>query len=230
MTTTPQGLLFVFSQCEPDVPTSEFNDWYDDEHAPVRLTVPGITSATRYKAADNEKPDWLAIYDLATPKTTESPEFLGLRDIASEREKALIPRLPVLQRRTYSLITQSVRPNLPPNALPGKYLLVVLFSVSEDREVDFNKWYDEEHTRDISKTPGWLRARRYKLIDGANRVERGLAPPIEGWNYLTMHDFERGDYRKLPEFIAALETPWSKKTLETLKGVVLREFELHKNF
>lgn len=83
---------------------------------------------------------------------------------------------------------------------------------------------------EISKVPGWLRGRRYKLVDGADLVERRLGPPIEGWNHLVIHDWERGDYRDLPEFIAAIQTPWSEKIMGSVKGVVLRQFELHKNF
>ncbi|KAF9447371.1 hypothetical protein P691DRAFT_706926 [Macrolepiota fuliginosa MF-IS2] len=226
-TSTPQGLLLVFGQCEPDVPTQDFNDWYDDEHAPARLTVPGITSAIRYKAVDDEKPDWLAIYDLATPETTASPEYLGLRNTASENERALIPRLPVLQRRTYSLITQSVQLDLPPSALPSKYLFVILVSVSEDEEADFNKWYDGEYMGDISKTPGWLRGRRYKLVSGTDLVERKLGPPIEGWNYLMLHDYDKRGYRSPLE---SPTTPLAKKVIGALKGIATREFELHRSF
>lgn len=137
MSSAAQGLLFVLGQCEPDVSTKEFNDWYDGEHAPARLTVPGITTAIRYKQVDGEKPEWLALYDLASPETTKSPAYLELRNTASEIEKALIPRLPVLQRRIYSLIAQSTKPNLPSAALPGKYLLMVLWSVPADLDAEF---------------------------------------------------------------------------------------------
>lgn len=193
------------------------------------MTVPGITSATRYQAVDGEKPDWVAIYDMATTETTKSPEYLSLRDKASDNERALIPRLPVLQRRNYSLITQATKPGLPENAVPGKYLLVVLWSVQEELDADFHKWYDEEHMGDISRVPGWLRGRRYKLVDGVDLVE-GKGPEIPGWNYLVTHDWEDGNYTQTQEFIAALQTPWSKKIISGVKGASLRRFELHKNF
>src|SRR5258708_7356664 len=44
-------LLFVYS--DPGaVPAAEFNDWYDNEHGPARLTVPGISAGYRLQALD----------------------------------------------------------------------------------------------------------------------------------------------------------------------------------
>jgi hypothetical protein len=193
------------------------------------LTVPGITSATRYKAIDAEKPDWLAIYDLATIETTKSPAYLGLRDTASDNERTLIPRLPLLQRRNYSLVAHSTKPGLPEGALPGKYLLVALWSVPEELDTDFHKWYDDEHTNDISNVPGWLRGRRYKLVDAVDLVER-KGPEASGWNYLVMHDWDNANYKDAAEFISATQTKWSQKIITSVNGLQMRHFELHKNF
>jgi hypothetical protein len=40
------GLLFAYSDPGP-VLAAEFNDWYDYEHGPARLTVPGISAGYR---------------------------------------------------------------------------------------------------------------------------------------------------------------------------------------
>lgn len=54
-----EGLLFVLS--EPGtVPEAEVHDWYDNEHAPAWLTVPGINAGVQYRASDGRKPTWLA--------------------------------------------------------------------------------------------------------------------------------------------------------------------------
>lgn len=165
---------------------------------------------------------------MATAEVTKSSAYIGLRNTASDNERALVPRLPILQRRTYTLITQSVKQDLPKGALPGRYILVVLWSISEEFDAEFHKWYDEEHMDDISKVPGWLRGRRFKLVDGIDLVDR-KGPPIEGWNYLVMHDWESGGYKETKEFIAALQTPWSQKVIGSVKGV-MRQFELYRNF
>ena len=44
-----RGLMVVFA----DVPAQyedEFNRWYDEEHIPERLSIPGVLSAARYTA------------------------------------------------------------------------------------------------------------------------------------------------------------------------------------
>ena len=42
----------------------EFNRWYDEEHIPERLSIPGVLSAARYAAVQGG-PKYLACYELA---------------------------------------------------------------------------------------------------------------------------------------------------------------------
>jgi hypothetical protein len=72
---TADGLLFVYPDPGP-VPADEFHDWYDNEHGPARLTVPGISAGHRFRALDDQAPRWLAYYEtkagvLDTPEYTE---------------------------------------------------------------------------------------------------------------------------------------------------------------
>ncbi len=68
------------------VDLAEFNDWYDNEHIPVRVALPGWGATTRYRAADGLKPEWLALYEIASG-TLGTPEYKALWKNASEREK-----------------------------------------------------------------------------------------------------------------------------------------------
>ena len=47
--TKGRGLLMVFTDVPEDV-EEEFNRWYDEEHIPERLSIPGVLSAARYTA------------------------------------------------------------------------------------------------------------------------------------------------------------------------------------
>lgn len=58
------GLLFVYSDPGP-VPMAEFDDWYDNEHGPARLTVPGVSAGYRFRALDDKAPRWLAYYEIS---------------------------------------------------------------------------------------------------------------------------------------------------------------------
>ena len=66
------GLFYVYTD-PGTVDEAEFHDWYDHEHGPARLTVPGLGPAYRYRALDELKPEWLALYELDRPDVIESP-------------------------------------------------------------------------------------------------------------------------------------------------------------
>jgi hypothetical protein len=55
----------------------EFNDWYDLEHVPQMLAVPGIDTATRFVAVDGW-PRYLAIYDLEQFSVLRSDEYRAM--------------------------------------------------------------------------------------------------------------------------------------------------------
>jgi hypothetical protein len=43
-----------------------FNSWYNDEHIPALLQVPGVIAAYRYKSVEGT-PKFVAIYELESP-------------------------------------------------------------------------------------------------------------------------------------------------------------------
>jgi hypothetical protein len=48
---------------------------------------------------------------------------------------------------------------------PG--VMVAFFDIPKSLDEEFNKWYDEEHIPEkVGTVPGFLRARRYKSLDG----------------------------------------------------------------
>ncbi|KAF8956254.1 hypothetical protein BDZ97DRAFT_1907249 [Flammula alnicola] len=212
------GLLFVYGECSPDVTEDEFNDWYDNEHGPSRLAVPGFTNAVRYKATD------------AKPHHGSPEPYKALLPKASERERALIPRLATLNRRVYEILNITTKPDVPASVFPTKFLLVVTFLVQPELDEDFNKWYDEEHVPELAKVTGFQRARRYKLVDSVELTRKpdpSTAKPVH--NYLTLYDTDRDDYSQLPEFHATLVTPWAVKILGQAKEFDVRRYGLYKN-
>ena len=102
------GLLFVYSDPGP-VPAAEFNDWYDNEHGPARLTVPGITSGFRFHALNDVAPPWLAYYEF-WQGTLDGPEYRALAENASAREKSIMSSVATLDRRVYELISDDWAP------------------------------------------------------------------------------------------------------------------------
>lgn len=69
-----KGFLLVLMQ-PPAAMEEEFNAWYDSEHLPERLAVPGVETAIRYSSIAGV-PDYLAIYDLSDKAVLDSEAYL----------------------------------------------------------------------------------------------------------------------------------------------------------
>lgn len=213
------GLFLAYSDPGP-VPEAEFHDWYDNEHLPARLTVPGVASATRYREADGLAPPWLAIYEIE-PGTPDTPAYKALYANSSEREKALMPRLATLQRREYTLITDArpdSRPDPDGSDGPGPTILVVSMSLPADAVDDLDAWYAQEHIPMLLAVPGWRRARRYRQTSG------------DGPEYMALHDIDGPEVLDTDAFKATIATPWRDRVVATATRRERRVFNLHKTF
>jgi antibiotic biosynthesis monooxygenase (ABM) superfamily enzyme len=50
-------------------------------------------------------------------------------------------------------------------------LFIVKATIPPDKEAAFNRWYNEEHVKQVFEYPGLVSAHRYKLIDGDDRYQ-----------------------------------------------------------
>ena len=71
-----KGLLFASFDHSP-AQEDEFNDWYDLEHVPERLRVPGFLNAQRWVGDENPKIA-VATYDLETHAVMSSPAYQAI--------------------------------------------------------------------------------------------------------------------------------------------------------
>jgi hypothetical protein len=69
-----KGFLLVLMQPPPAF-EEEFNAWYDAEHIPERLAVPGFETGLRFVCIEGT-PRYLTLYDLAKPEVLDSPGYL----------------------------------------------------------------------------------------------------------------------------------------------------------
>ena len=114
---TNKGFLLVLMQPPPTF-EEEFNEWYDTEHVPERLAVPGFESGLRYVCISGT-PRYLAMYDLARPQVLETPEYLR---VSFDRSSPWTQR--VLRKvRVYRSAGRQVYPG---DALTGRAARVLL--------------------------------------------------------------------------------------------------------
>jgi len=88
--TSGTGLLVVWTDVTSES-EAEFNEWYDKEHVPQLLTIPGILTGRRYQAVEG-KPKYIAIYEMADEKVWESPAFREVREKPTDWSKKMIPQ------------------------------------------------------------------------------------------------------------------------------------------
>jgi hypothetical protein len=69
-----KGFLLVLMQ-PPLTIEEEFNAWYDTEHIPERLAVPGVETAIRFCSTTGAAPKYLAIYDLAAESVLDTDAY-----------------------------------------------------------------------------------------------------------------------------------------------------------
>ena len=188
------GLFYVCTD-PGSVDEAEFHDWYDHEHGPARLTVPGIRSAHRYRALDDQKPPWLALYELDSPDVIDSPEYKALAAEASDRDRSVVAGLATLDRRVYEQTSE----NGSPMGRPAPMILAVAMSVPASAEEDLAAWYAEEHIPMLLKVPGWRRIRTFRLA-------RGLDAPAP--DFLSVHELAGPEVLEDPCYQAAVSTPW----------------------
>jgi hypothetical protein len=75
--TTPFGLLLTMTE-PPAHMEEEFNAWYDEEHLPERLAIPGFRSARRWVAdIAPGQGKYLATYELDSAAVLGSPAYLA---------------------------------------------------------------------------------------------------------------------------------------------------------
>jgi hypothetical protein len=192
-----EGLFYVYT--DPGaVPEAEFHDWYDHEHGPARLSVPGIRNGRRYQALDDQKPPWLALYELDDPDVIGSPEYAALSAGLSDRDKAITSGLAVLDRRVYSQLSSD-----GPGG-PASVILAVALSVPAGAQDDLAAWYAQEHVPMLLGVPGWRRIRRYRLA----RALDSAAP-----EFLSLHEIADALVFREPAYQAAVSTPWRDRVV-----------------
>jgi hypothetical protein len=173
MATRGKGIFLVYTDIDPQHET-EFNDWYNSEHIPELLAVPGILAAARYEATKGG-PKYLAVYELETADVVKTPAFTDRK------------RTPWGERMSPSVIgsnrTRVVGEQIFPDGIdmPDRGMAPALqigrMSVPDNVDAEWNTWYNGEYIPGYLKVPGVIYSRRYRVIEGST-------------GYATVYEFE----------------------------------------
>ena len=142
----------------------EFNDWYDFEHIPERLRVPGFLARERWIGADNQKIS-VATYELDNADVLKSPAYNAIGNHAhggdnlSVWSKRVTARIKMLMR----FEGEQIVPGGGVAPKDASALLLNAMSVAPEHEHEFNDWYNTEHIPALGAVPGTLCARRWEM-------------------------------------------------------------------
>jgi hypothetical protein len=169
-TSSATGLLLVMIGVDA-AHEAELDRWYDEEHFPERMGCPGFLNGRRFSALQGT-PKYLATYDLASPDVLQGEAYRRL--VRTPWTARLSVHFNPIVRNVYGEIRPPVTSG---KQLTGQGLLLVAIDVDSRHEDELNRWYDEEHIAERMAIPGFLRARRFKALEGRPR-------------YLALYDLE----------------------------------------
>lgn len=196
-----RGLLMVYV----DVPAAleaEFNRWYNEEHIPERLSIPGVLDAARYVAVRGG-PKYLACYELSEPEAYFSDIWQHHLKHPTPWTQRMSPDVigQNFVRNVYRLLyPQDVSAEIA-QAPMSPALLVGRMAVPPDLDEAFNHAYNTERLPLYRSIPGYTRARRFVAVMGEPR-------------YTTVHECQTAAVADSPEWDAVrqAQTPvWSSQ-------------------
>ena len=179
----------------PKIAADEFNDWYDTEHIPERLAVPGFLNAERWLGIGNPKQS-VALYDLDNVGVLQSAPY---RAVGGANGSPWTKRV---TGRTKSIIRLEGEQIWPGDALAPlgqtAALLLIAMNVAPEHEAEFNEWYNTEHLPALGDVPGVRCARRYR---GTGATQR----------YAALYHFANADVPNSAAWKNAAGTPWTER-------------------
>ncbi|KAJ7916733.1 hypothetical protein B0H13DRAFT_1870899 [Mycena leptocephala] len=203
----PLGFLLVTAEPGAQVSLEEFQDWYNNEHVPLRLNhLPSFLTGARFSAADSLAPSWLAVYDIDDTTTFQHESYTRLRANRSPREANLVQRLEIFDRRTYEFVEDSGESALTSSYKPSNptKFLITHWITFPGEDVAFKAWSDEAFCS-LKDVEGWVRTRTYKCIDNlktGTAVPKGPEAQIVP-KYLAVHEVLSLSVAESPAFVGA---------------------------
>lgn len=193
-----QGLLAVWTDIAPEA-EREFNDWYNTEHIPQLLGIPGFLSGRRYQAVEGE-PRYLALYELTNVEVLKSDAFRQVRESPTEWSKKIIPLFRNTAIGAYGQLFACR--NYP--IQEAEFVLTVRLNIPAERENEFNQWYNIDHLPALVSVPGVYGARRFQAAEDDPK-------------YLAVYEMNDAGVPKSAAWDKARNTDWTIKMRPSLK-------------
>jgi hypothetical protein len=169
----------------------EFNAWYNTEHVPERIAVPGFLTARRY-VVEGSPGRYMAHYDLSDLSVLHTEPYASISRKPTPWTRRIVGKLTENIRNEYELV-QSIG-QAPTD--PAPYALLVRIETAPEDDAELNAWYEQDHLAALQGVPGCYRARRFRATVGSPR-------------YLAIYEFENGEVSSSEAWRNAAASDWT---------------------
>lgn len=217
MDSSATGILLSQMECPVSL-EADFHKWYNDEHIPERMAVPGFLSAARYEVV-GKGPRFLARYNLKDLSALDHPDYVKVKKHQSEETEKILSSVSVFTR--YLATVCSVRRREGVSEQPGDspYIVIDAFNVPEEVREDLVNWYEQELADNLLRVEGWWRCLRLSVVSGEP----------EPWTDIIIHELASLEALEAPERLESWKTSWaqrlrSQSCFQTSQTILYKKF------
>lgn len=215
-----RGILFSEMRDEAQW-DAEFNQWYEEEHIPVRLKIPGFQTAVRFRSHRDPR-HYLAVYWLSDLSALHAPAYQALKREPSQRTDWMLSHVSGFTRYIGRELVVSERHDVPNPIVRAPCLYPVFFAVPPERETAFNHWYDEDHVPTLLQCAAWWGCWRYHIVEGEPQQWTHLALHFLG-NWTALDSPERLRARLSPERAQLARESWFSGSYGQFDRLIMKE-------
>lgn len=204
-----KGLLYASFDYSP-AHEDEFHDWYDTEHVPERLRVPGFLNAERWLDDQGAKVA-VATYDLESLGVMSSPAYMA---VGGENGSVWTKRVTRIARSIMRFEGTQLVPGDAIAPAGAGALLVASMNIDPAIEAEFTEWYNTEHLPFLAAVPGVLSARRFRA--GGRGGER---------EFIALYHLKDTSVSRSEAWQKAAGTPWSAKLRPHFRDLLVQRLQ-----
>ncbi len=176
MDESAQGMLLVWTDVEPSA-EEDFNAWYDEEHLPERVGVPGFIGGWRYHG-EGASPRYFAVYGTKSVDVLSGPEYLERLNNPTPWTQRVMPTF----RNTVRAVCRLVGEQGGADGADGGAVLTLRFNPRPGGRDALR----EALLAELSLPPGVTRLRLGETVSTGQATSRDTAETnLRGWDATT---------------------------------------------
>lgn len=176
------GLLLVIMDTTSQI-EEEYNEWYDTEHLPERMSVPGFLYGARFTVVDGYLKH-LAFMDLESLDVLKSDAYVKVSPLhPSPWSRRIFRHIRGFKRAIY----QQIFPGDSETHPEANGVLLIEEDVEVSKENEINQWYMDDHIPRLKEMNAVLNIRRFVAPEGSPK-------------FLTTYELSDLDLLQEPDF------------------------------